>query len=109
MDMFRSPAGRQTPPIVTIGRDYDRWPRFHKTNPLSDSISVRFMATHLERVIEGCCGNLIEAAVARCSTRRFLNPGADVCVSNARNRPYEPGYCESPEHADRGVCVSGTA
>ena len=40
----------------------------------------------------------VEAAAGRCTELRFLlNPGADVCVANARKRPWEPGYCESPE------------
>ena len=45
------------------------------------------MATHVEWVIEGCYGDLIEAAAARCTELRFLNPGADVCIAKRTNGP----------------------
>jgi len=61
----------------------------------------RFIAAHREWVIEGCYGDLVEAAVAHCTELRFLNPGAEVCVANAHRRPWEPDYCESPEAQQR--------
>lgn len=67
--------------------------------PLSDSLTAlqKFMDSNTEWVIEGVYGELVQAAAARCTELRFLNPGTDVCVQNARNRPWEPGYCQSPE------------
>ncbi|HUG92504.1 MAG TPA: hypothetical protein VML55_16820 [Planctomycetaceae bacterium] len=67
--------------------------------PRADSAAAveQFMAAHREWVVEGCYGNLVEVAAARCTELRFLNPGAEVCLANARSRPWEPGYCASPE------------
>jgi hypothetical protein len=88
-------------PLLSL--DDIAWTAAGVRTPLADSLAAleRFMATHLEWVIEGCYGDLIEAAAARCTELRFLNPGADVCVANARNRPWEPAYCESPEEQRR--------
>jgi hypothetical protein len=61
----------------------------------------QFIAGHTEWVIEGCYGDLIEAAVAHCTELRFLNPGAELCIANARSRPWTPEYCESPEDQQR--------
>jgi hypothetical protein len=67
--------------------------------PLAESLAAlqQFLDSHDDWVVEGCYGSLIEAAAARCTELRFLNPGEDVCIANARNRPWEPSYCESPE------------
>ena len=50
--------------------------------------------------IEGCYGELIEAA-APCATELvFLNPGVEVCVENNRCRPSEPHkYASAAEQA----------
>ena len=71
--------------------------------PLADSLAAleQFLATHAEWVIEGCYGDLIEAAAVHCTELRFLNPGAEVCIANARRRPWEPSYCASPEEQQR--------
>lgn len=75
------------------------WTALGVRMPMTESLAAleEFMSAHCEWVIEGCYGDLVEAAASRCTELRFLNPGADVCVANARNRPWEPGYCESPE------------
>lgn len=67
--------------------------------PLSESVNelMAFIAANPSWVIEGCYGDLIEAALPQCTELRFLNPGVDVCIRNARQRPWEPSYCESPE------------
>jgi adenylate kinase family enzyme len=41
-------------------------------------------------VIEGCYADLLAAALPRCTRLIFLNPGIEVCVANARSRPWEP-------------------
>jgi hypothetical protein len=88
-------------PLLSL--DDIAWSAAGVRTPLADSLAAleRFMATHVEWVIEGCYGDLIEAAAAHCNELRFLNPGADVCIANAHNRPWEPGYCESPEEQRR--------
>ncbi len=61
----------------------------------------QFIAGHTEWVIEGCYGDLIEAAVPHCTELRFLNPGTEVCIANAHRRPWTPEYCASPEDQQR--------
>lgn len=41
-------------------------------------------------VIEGCYGELVEAAAQHCTELVFLNPGCDACLDNNRRRPWEP-------------------
>ena len=41
-------------------------------------------------VIEGCYGDVIEAALPYCSELVFINPGVDACLANNRRRPWEP-------------------
>jgi hypothetical protein len=41
-------------------------------------------------VIEGCYGELVEAAAGRCTELVFLNPGLDACLANNAQRPWEP-------------------
>jgi len=49
-----------------------------------------FIEAHPAWVIEGCYGELIEAAAARCTELVFLNPGIEACLANNRRRPWEP-------------------
>ena len=71
--------------------------------PLAESLAAldAFFAAHAEWVVEGCYGDLIEAAATCCTELRFLNPGTEVCIANAHSRPWEPGYCESSEEQQR--------
>lgn len=71
--------------------------------PLAERIAAleAFIAEHPGWVIDGCYGDLVEAALPHCSELRFLNPGVEVCVNNCRSRPWEPAYCESPEQQVR--------
>ena len=71
--------------------------------PIEESIALldAFMTEHSGWVIEGCYGDLVEAAVPRCTELRFLNPGVEVCIAHARQRPWEPEYCSSPEEQAR--------
>jgi len=61
----------------------------------------RFMDAHDSWVIEGCYGDLIERAAARCTEMRFLNPGVEACQRNNRGRTWEPHKYESAEAQDR--------
>lgn len=71
--------------------------------PLSESIEAlqTFISKHAEWVIDGCYGDLVEAALPYCSELRFLNPGIEACVRNCGSRPWEPSYCSSPEEQAR--------
>ena len=56
-----------------------------------------FLAGHDAWVIEGCYGELVEAAAPHCSQMVFLNPGLEACLANNRRRPWEPHKYPSPE------------
>jgi len=70
---------------------------------LSDSLAElhEFVAKSTNWVIEGCYGDLLEAAWPLCTELRFLNPGIEACIERCRNRPWEPSYCASPEEPQR--------
>jgi len=51
-------------------------------------------------VVEGCYGDLIEAAAPCCTELVFLNPGLEVCLANNRQRPWEPHKYASKQAQD---------
>lgn len=59
-----------------------------------------FLAGHDRWAIEGCYGELIEAAAPACSRLIFLDPGLEACLANNRRRPWEPHKYETPEAQD---------
>ena len=50
----------------------------------------QFLSEHGAWIIEGCYGELIEAATAHCTELIFLNPGVAACLANNLRRPWEP-------------------
>jgi adenylate kinase family enzyme len=59
-----------------------------------------FLAAHARWVVEGCDGDLAEAALPACTELVFMNPGAAACVANNRRRPWEPHKYASPAEQD---------
>lgn len=59
-----------------------------------------FLTRHDRWVIEGCYGDLVEAAAGHCTELMFLNPGLDACLANNRRRPWEPHKYASAEAQD---------
>ena len=57
-----------------------------------------FLDSHSAWVIEGCYGDLVEAASAHCTLMVFLNPGVEVCLANNAARPWEPHKYASRKH-----------
>ena len=49
-----------------------------------------FISDNASWVIEGCYGDLVQAASAHCTKLVFLNPGLDACLANNIRRPWEP-------------------
>src|SRR5262245_23705630 len=47
----------------------------------------QFLAAHDQWVIEGCYGELVEAAAPQCTQLVFLNPGLAACLANNTRRP----------------------
>ena len=46
----------------------------------------QFIDSHDDWIIEGCYGDLIDAALKDCTDLRFLNPGIEPCLANCRKR-----------------------
>ncbi|HEY9142712.1 MAG TPA: GFA family protein [Arenimonas sp.] len=59
-----------------------------------------FMRGEARWVIEGCYGELVEAASHHCTQLVFLNPGCEACLANNLKRPWEPHKYASPEDQD---------
>ena len=49
-----------------------------------------FIETQKNWVIEGCYGELVQAAAPHATQLLFLNPGLDTCLAHNQNRPWEP-------------------
>jgi adenylate kinase family enzyme len=56
-----------------------------------------FCAAHERWVIEGCYARLTGNALRDSPILLFLDPGVDVCLANARSRPWEPHKYPSPD------------
>ena len=56
-----------------------------------------FVASHPRWVIEGCYGELVQAASGHCSQLVFLNPGQENCLANNLRRPWDPHKYASSE------------
>jgi len=51
-------------------------------------------------IIEGCYGDVIEAALRWRPELVFLNPGEEACLRNCRSRPWEPHKYASKAQQD---------
>ena len=60
-----------------------------------------FLSQHARWVIEGCYGELVEAASRHCTELVFLNPGLEACLEHNRRRPWEPHKYASKDAQDR--------
>lgn len=58
---------------------------------------LAFVTGHDAWVVEGCYGDLVEAALPYCSELVFMNPGRAACLENNRRRPWEPHKYASME------------
>ncbi len=59
-----------------------------------------FCDAHPRWVIEGCYADLLALAAPRAARLVFLDPGVEVCVANARKRPWEPHKFATREEQD---------
>lgn len=59
-----------------------------------------FITSHAAWIVEGCYGDLIEAALPFCSELEFINPGRDACLANNAKRPWEAHKYASKEKQD---------
>lgn len=59
-----------------------------------------FCESNDQWVVEGCYANLVQAVLQYSPTLLFLDPGLEVCLSNCRNRPWEPHKYKSNQEQD---------
>lgn len=87
--LARRSTGARAIPILTL--DQIAWEGTRR-KPFEESLRHldQFLLSHEDWVIEGCYGDLIEAALPHCTELIFLNPGIDVCIANCHNRTWEP-------------------
>jgi len=73
--------------------------------PLTDSQKdiLSFIQNNNEWVIEGCYSDLIKFALDDSNELIFLNLPIDLCISNAKRRPWEPHKYESKEAQDANL------
>ena len=85
--------------IAHLSLDQIAWNADVQRKPLSESIALLndFLDQNEKWIIEGCYGDLVEAALPNCDELWFLNPGIDVCIAHCRQRPWEPEKFASPE------------
>jgi adenylate kinase family enzyme len=74
-------------------------------NPLAESEKsiVQFINTHGGWVIEGCYTELLEMAVPQSNEIIFMNLPIEICIANAKNRPWEPHKYESMEAQNKNL------
>lgn len=73
--------------------------------PLAESESEisDFINSNSGWVIEGCYSDLLEMAISSSNELIFMNVPVELCVENARNRPWEPHKYESKEAQDSNL------
>ena len=78
--------------IPRLSLDEIAWNEGTDRKPLAQSLNAlhHFIECNENWIIEGCYGDLIEAALPYCTELRFLNPGVEVCVEHCNQRPWEP-------------------
>ena len=85
--------------IPRLSLDEIAWDRGARRKPLEESLTLlgQFLASNDQWIIEGCYGDLVEAALPHCSELRFLNPDVETCVVHCNRRPWEPSKFASAE------------
>jgi adenylate kinase family enzyme len=85
--------------IPRLSLDEIAWNEGTERKPITESLRelYRFIENNDRWIIEGCYGDLVEAALPYCTELRFLNPGVEVCVEHCKRRPWEPEKFPSAE------------
>lgn len=64
---------------------------------------LEFIETNKGWVIEGCYSDLLEIALPFSTEILFMNLSVELCIENARNRPWEPHKYESKAAQDSNL------
>lgn len=68
-----------------------------RASTLSQLEIDKFVEGNENWIIEGCYSDLLRHAMVSATKVIFLNPGINVCIENARSRPWESHKYDSPE------------
>lgn len=73
--------------------------------PIAESkvLIKAFFNRHQHWVIEGCYSDLLELIISEAHNVIFLNLSIELCIDNAKNRPWEPHKYESKAVQDANV------
>lgn len=63
----------------------------------------RFIAQAQHWVIEGCYGELIEAAMSQATVLYWLDPPLETCLDRCRNRAWEPDKFATPDEQNAAL------
>ena len=76
-----------------------------KRKPLGESELdiLEFIETNKGWVIEGCYSDLLEIALPFSTEILFMNLPGELCIENARSRPWEPHKYESKAAQDNNL------
>lgn len=78
-------------------------PAVARSSALAEADIAKFGTTHARWVMEGCYGNLIEAAFQFRPFLIFLNPGLESCTAHCLSRPFEPHKYPSKQEQDANL------
>lgn len=73
--------------------------------PLDESATIikGFLKSNNGWVIEGCYTDLLEMAVSESTQIIFMNLPIEICIANAKKRPWEPHKYKSKEAQDANL------
>lgn len=76
-----------------------------KRKPIEESIKAieKFMDLNDDWVIEGCYSDLLEIALPEANEIIFMNLPLNLCITNAKKRPWEPHKYKSKEEQDSNL------
>lgn len=69
----------------------------------SRELLMGFINNHSEWVVEGCYTNLLKIAAGEATEAVFMNLDVELCIDNARARPWEPHKYDSKEVQDENL------
>ncbi|EWH09558.1 hypothetical protein DS2_12023 [Catenovulum agarivorans DS-2] len=75
--------------------------------PLEQSVKVidDFLQQNTHWVIEGCYADLLEYVAPKASKLIFLNLPVNMCIDNAKKRPWEPHKYPSKQAQDQNLSM----
>ncbi len=78
-------------------------PAVARASALAEADVAKFCIARTRWVLEGCYGNLIEAAFQFQPFLILLNPGLESCTTNCLNRPWEPHKYPSKQEQEANL------